>query len=911
MGAIDVGIVGRDGELRSAHAVLSDETSAVVVFRGGAGIGKTTLWDATRTAAASAGRTVLVARPLEAERRLGLAALADLLEPIADEVLPHLPAPQRRALESVLLVSRPRGDPPDARTVGAAVLGSLRIVGRERGALLAVDDLQWIDAASRAAVEFALRRLSGAGASALLALRTGGGEEALPAFDPQSAVRVIDVAPLSLGAVQRLIATRLGVTFPRPVLRRVFAASAGNPLYAIEIARALLDLHSPLSIGEELPIPRNLDGLLRARVGVLPPSTRQALAAAASLAAPRAELVEREGDLQPALDQGLVRVEHGLVRFSHPLLASAALSLLAPKRRRELHGRLADVVDDVEERARHLAFAHPERDESVAIVCERAASRAAARGAPGAAGELLELAQERTAHPERLQERGVAAAGSYARAGEVVAARRLAESAIAEMAPGPERARVLVLLSSVSEHHLPTAGALALQAWAEASGDPAVEALAAARASFTLSFAGDIARSREFAQHAIDRADLLPDATLVGIISQRGFLDILATGRADPEQLARGIAAEDRIEGISEGGSARLVFAIQLLLDEQLAEARVELAKLGVQLEAIGDEYRIAEMLYHVAEIETRAGRPAAGAAAAAKATEVNDPIEMDHVRAANAFFTAHASAYLGLTDEARATAEAGLAAATRAGDWAFTVQNSAVLGFLELSLGNAKATVDVLAPIADQIAAMAPGMHPALAPVLPNLVEALITLGRYDEARLYLDRLEERGRTLESAWALSQAARGRGLIAAAEGELETALTWLEEALREHERMEGPFERGRTLLAQGAVLRRARHWRAARESLAAALAVFEEIEAPLWAAKARSELRRVGGRSAALGLTPTEQRVAQLVASGRSNKEVAAELFVTVRTVESNLSRIYVKLGVRSRTELAARLRTA
>jgi tetratricopeptide (TPR) repeat protein len=193
--------------------------------------------------------------------------------------------------------------------------------------------------------------------------------------------------------------------------------------------------------------------------------------------------------------------------------------------------------------------------------------------------------------------------------------------------------------------------------------------------------------------------------------------------------------------------------------------------------------------------------------------------------------------------------------------------------------------------------------MHPALAPVLPNLVEALITLGRCGEARLYLERLEERGRALDSAWALSQAARSRGLIAAVEGELETALTWLEEALREHERMEGPFERGRTLLVRGAVLRRARRWRAARESLAAALAVFEEIEAPLWAAKARSELRRVGGGSAALGLTPTEQRVAHLVASRRSNPHPPPELFPPNphRRVRPRGS---TSLGVRSRTEL-------
>ena len=273
-----------------------------------------------------------------------------------------------------------------------------------------------------------------------------------------------------------------------------------------------------------------------------------------------------------------------------------------------------------------------------------------------------------------------------------------------------------------------------------------------------------------------------------------------------------------------------------------------------------------------------------------------------------NSFFSSHAAAYLGLVDQARTTAEAGLTAARTSGNWGFTVQNSAVLGFLELSLGNAQAAVDVLAPVADQIAAIAPGMHPALAPVLPNLIEALISLGRLDEARVQLDRLEERGRALDSAWALAQAARSRGLLTAAAGEPEAALASFEEAMREHQRMEGPFERGRPLLALGVVQRRLRRWRAARESLAEASAIFEEVGAPLWTAKAQAELTRIGGRSAAGGLTPTEQRVAELVSSGRSNKEVASELFVTARTVESNLSRIYAKLGIRSRTELAARL---
>jgi DNA-binding CsgD family transcriptional regulator len=181
---------------------------------------------------------------------------------------------------------------------------------------------------------------------------------------------------------------------------------------------------------------------------------------------------------------------------------------------------------------------------------------------------------------------------------------------------------------------------------------------------------------------------------------------------------------------------------------------------------------------------------------------------------------------------------------------------------------------------------------------------------GELDEARRQLAQLEERGRALDNPWALSQAARCRGLLAAAEGELEAALPHFEEALREHERMPGPFERGRTLLALGQVQRRLKRKRAAREALTEALSIFDEVATPLWAEKARADVARIGGRApAGRELTETESRVAALVAEGKSNKEVAAELFVNVNTIETHLSKIYAKLGVRSRGELTQRLR--
>jgi DNA-binding CsgD family transcriptional regulator len=195
---------------------------------------------------------------------------------------------------------------------------------------------------------------------------------------------------------------------------------------------------------------------------------------------------------------------------------------------------------------------------------------------------------------------------------------------------------------------------------------------------------------------------------------------------------------------------------------------------------------------------------------------------------------------------------------------------------------------------------------EPSVNRVLPNAIEALIQLGELDEARPLVAKLEERGRSLDSPWSLSTGARCRGLLLAAEGDVEGAIDAFERALAEHERMPGPFERGRTLLALGAAERRLRRQRAARGSLAAALEIFEQVGTPLWSAKVRAELGRIGGRGPRDNgeLSETEQRIAELVVGGMSNKEVAATLFVTVRTVEANLTRIYAKLGIRRRTEL-------
>jgi DNA-binding CsgD family transcriptional regulator len=264
-------------------------------------------------------------------------------------------------------------------------------------------------------------------------------------------------------------------------------------------------------------------------------------------------------------------------------------------------------------------------------------------------------------------------------------------------------------------------------------------------------------------------------------------------------------------------------------------------------------------------------------------------------------------AAHRGQIDEARTGAEHAIAEAESTGIRVAESSHRWVLGFIELSLGNAAAALKHLRSSHESRDAfvLEPGMRLELADTL----EALIAVGELDEAERILVPWEERARALDRAWALAWLARCRALLLAARGDLQSAFGEFDRALAEHARSIDPFHHARTLLALGATQRRAKQRGAARATLESALEIFERLGAPLWAEKTRAELGRIGGRMRVDGLTPAEHRVAALVAEGRTNREVAATLFLSERTVASHLTHIYAKLGVRSRTELARGLR--
>src|SRR4051812_42511890 len=336
---MDRQLLGRDEELGRLGAFVDRVALGPegLVVDGEAGIGKTELWRHTVAAARERGYAVLEARPSEAERELSFAGLSDLLVGLGDEI-GALPAPQRRPLAVALLIEESGGSPPDARAIAIATLELLRRLASRAPLLVAVDDGQWLGPPGAAPLAFALRRLRTERVGALLACR-GGDLKALE-LDRFTAPERIDVGPLSLGAVRRLLGERLGVTFPRTTLRRLYERSGGNPFFALELGRALQDRGGALAPGDELPVPVDLARLVRERLASRPPETAEPLAAVAALAEPARRLVEADGALDPAFAAGVLVLEGGRVRFAHPLLAAAAYEALPPGGRMALHRRL-------------------------------------------------------------------------------------------------------------------------------------------------------------------------------------------------------------------------------------------------------------------------------------------------------------------------------------------------------------------------------------------------------------------------------------------------------------------------------------------------------------------------------------------------------------------------------------------
>ena len=436
-------------------------TRSVLLIDGEPGMGKTTLWQAAIDRARDRSRRVLQARPTDAEATFSYAGLGDLFESIGDDVLMDLPTPQRRALRVALLREEPEGHDSEDHIIGVAVLNALRAVAQQ-APFSSVDDVQWLDPSSALALGFAVRRLQDTSIQFLLALRGDarfGAVLGLERVRHEGLYDHIAVRSLGLEELRRVLQTRLGSSFPRPTLRRIYATSGGNPMFGLELGRAIQARQGRLEAGDDLPIPDDLLALIGARITSLPAETRELLAIAAIVATPSLAVIALVIDrptgnaLDPAIDARVVVLEGDRIRFIHPLGAIATRRGIAPARRREIHARLADIVADPEEGARHLALATEGPDEVVAGALEAAARRARARGAPDAAVELAALSIHLTPpdRPNDVARRRLAEASYASSSGDLHRARAVAEELLGSDPP-PEIRRLA--LAKLAFYHL-------------------------------------------------------------------------------------------------------------------------------------------------------------------------------------------------------------------------------------------------------------------------------------------------------------------------------------------------------------------------------------------------------------------------------------------------------------------------
>jgi DNA-binding CsgD family transcriptional regulator/tetratricopeptide (TPR) repeat protein len=908
-------MASRASEEEALNEFLDSASGApsALLVDGEAGIGKTTVWLAGLERARNRGFLVLSARAATAQSVLAYGPLADLLTGLDPDIWADLPDPQRIAVDRLLRREQAADAVTDQRAVAAAFLSVVDRLTDHGPVLLAIDDLQWLDPSTVHVIGFAARRLSGA-VGLLATVRTEPDSDdatswlQLPRPD---AIQRIAVLPLSSRALHAIVSDVLGRSIPRAAMARIHQVSAGNPFYAIELARALVD-----SAGGILPA--TLAELVRARIGSLDPAEHDVLLAAACLATPTVELAGKatatDQDqllelLEAAERHGIIFIEGNRIRFAHPLLASGVYTDASPAQRRLMHRRLADVVDEMELRARHLALASTAGDPETLVALDDAAASAHERGAPAAAAELLELA---VALGGDTPERRIRLAGHCFDFGDPGRARALLERAIAGMQPGPLRAEALHSLAIVrfnDDGYLETSRLLQ-RALTEDEPDHALRVRMLTALAHALFNTGDPGAAWQCAEEAVMHAERL-DAP--GLLSQalgvRAMLFFLRGDGVDEPSLLRALELEDHESFTPTVLKPSVEHALILGWTGELDTSYQRLQAIQRRCVEKGEEGDLIFIFFQVVVNRIWRGDFAEAARLTDDVTELARQLGGDFPLMLGLVLRASLAVYRGQHDDAYTAVADAIDASKRSGtswhdDWSLTA-----LGFLETSLGNYDAALSALEPL---LSRFDPSFYPTelvAASFVPDAVEALTALGREDDAEPLVDALERNGRRLDRAWMLAVGARCRAMVLAARGDVEAAVHSAQRALTEHDRLPMPFERARTQLLLGQLTRGERSESTA--VLRDALAVFEQLGTELWADRARAEL--TGRRTKAPArrqdaLTATELRVAELAASGMTNRDVAAKLFISAKTVEATLARVYRKLSIGSRAELGERL---
>ena len=912
------GLFGREESLRVVDDILVSGGS--VVTTGDPGAGKSSLLRAAAQLAKARGRRVFSVMPTQFDRGLPFAGLAELIGQIPEGADSGLPGPQRRALAIALQRADPDGHEVNALAVPLAIRGLLTQLTASGPVAIILDDLQWLDHASVGSLGFALRRIP-AGPhrlSVVVATRPDPGASGDLIRSLAEPRREFALPPLADWAIGQLLRKRLGPRWTPPLTAGVAQASGGNPFLALEIARTM-QADRPGRPGSAqpgrdpiFPVPPRLAELLGSRVAQLPQGAREVLllvSAAGRLTVTQLREISGEALLRPALeaaadaDVAIVGAE-SVVAFTHPLLASALYDAAAPAERRYAHRVLAESLDDPVERARHRARSIIAPDEAVAAELDRGAGISRGRGALHLAGELLEgaaLATPAEADTAARLWRWLRAVDTYIGAGDQVAAHAALDAATALAAADEEHAQVLARRARLADQYSGMRS-LAEQALRLAPIGAEVRAEILTGLCTVHRMEGNGKEALRLGWMAVETAAAVnrPDVQLTAMN------ELLACqfhwGQSQPAQLRRDI---ERLVGSSAQlppGQVAWTRGFFAAWNDETAEAHVrEGIRSAVETSRYGD---LSDLYICLVVVLIRASRIQDAQAALDEADRLgawtNSSLQENMARVL-------VQEYAGDLDVARELAQDAADRARTSGSTYWLSGFLAQLGLVEVSARNWPAALSALREVAGIFART--GMVD-LEQLLwgVDYADAALQLGSEQDAETAISVLRRQGASGRPG-AAAAADRCHALLSAARGESDEAISVLR-ALTSQPGAECPFEAARSLLALGQVYRRAGYKGLASETLNEAAAAFTELGIPRWAERARDEAGRVGLRPTTGTLTETERRVAELVGSGRSNQETASELFMSVKTVEANLTRIYRKLSIRSRTELANRLNT-
>ena len=597
-------------------------------------------------------------------------------------------------------------------------------------------------------------------------------------------------------------------------------------------------------------------------------------------------------------------IEGNRVRFAHPLLAQGVYTDARPSRRRKMHRALARVEALPEVRARHLALATTSGDAATLEALDSAAETARARGAPAAAAELVDLAIGLGGDTPL---RRIRSFRYHFHAGNYEHARTLLEPYIHELQPGPLRASAMALLAEMRMYYnsFGQAAEMLHRALEDAESDRAVLVQILILLSFARANTGDYDGSLHNASQAVTLADELHLPALSSQACAMWVTINFMCGRGvDMPRLQRALELEDRDVDVPVPFGASTVHALVLGWTGRLDEARALLPSVRNRCIERGEYSHLMFIDLHATLVEVWRGNFTEADQMAKDTTERSAQLGGDHALVIADTIGSVVAAYAGREQEARSRARAAIEMAGHCDSPRLADRAIMSLGFLEVSLGNYAGALTTLQPLVARFK-MLPGTEIVTAAYLPDAIDAMIALGHLDDAEPMIEALEHHGRRLDRSWMLAIGARCRSMMLAAKGQLEAATRMAEQAMTEHQRLPMPFERARTQLLLGQLQRRQRQKDAATTTLTEALAAFEGMRTALWTDRARNELARTTvGATRALLLTPSEQRVAELAAGGLTNRDIGAAVFISPKTVEAHLARIYRKLGIHTRAEL-------